>query len=151
MNSIVIGSGFGGIAAALTAEPASVLLTDHDPAATRLARLNARLSGVSSRVRSSALDWNTEHVWPPAYFDCAFAADIIYEPDACVQVAHVLTRSLRPGGRFLLADGQRRIHRPSLEHSLRDAFVPLWDEKVITVKDTLGEESDVVLRAWQKC
>ena len=81
------GLGLGGIAAALTTHAASVLLTDHDPAAARLGRLNARLSGVADRVTSCARDWAALEAWPPTYFDCAIAADIIYEEDACVPMA----------------------------------------------------------------
>ena len=148
------GLGLGGIAAAVRARPSSVLLTDYDPAAARLGRLNARLSGVASRVRSATLDWTSLEEWPVAAFDLAIAADIIYEEEACAKVAAVLSRTLRPGGRFLLADGERRMHRARLrEHLARDnAFVPCGDETHMQVEH-FGDstrESNVVIAAWER-
>ena len=120
------GLGLGGIAAALTASPSTVLCADHDPAAARLCRLNGRLSGVGSVVRSAALDWTaTLDTWPAHAFDCAIAADIIYEEEAVPPIAAVLKHVLRPGARFLLADGEKRRHRASLALALEShgAFV----------------------------
>ena len=120
------GVGLGGIGAALTCSPSSVTLTDLDPAAARLGRFNARLSGVSSLVRYAALDWTELDSWPRRAFDCAIAADVIYEEAACRPIARVLARTLRPGGRFLLADGKGRVNRDRLKSALENdgAFVP---------------------------
>lgn len=144
-DSVVeLGSGLGlaGIAAALTASPSQVLLTDHDPAAVRLGRLSARLSGLTRVVRTAALDWNTFDQWP-THFDVAIAADIIYEREACVPVAALLSHILRPGGRFVIADGERRLHRALLaEHLLADgAFSRLGKETVLEVGENAASSS----------
>lgn len=149
------GLGLGGIAAALTAAPSSVLLTDHDPAAARLGRLNARLSGVASRVRSKPLDWMSVEEWPRSHFDCAFAADIIYEEEAVAPVAKLLAHTLRPGGRFLLADGERRIHRAKFSAALRadGAFKSHGTEELVAVCDDAVADhgsSNVVLSVWER-
>lgn len=143
------GLGLGGIAAALVGSPRHVTLTDHDPAALRLARLSARLSGVSRRVRFAAWDWAHLADWPAQRYDVAIAADIIYEEVACQPVAAVLSRSLRPGGRFLLADGERRIHRGRLREALLadGAFRERGTERVVSVDDGDGR---VVLALYER-
>lgn len=127
------GLGLGGIAAALTANPSRVLVTDHDPASVYLAKLSAKLSGVSRRVlRGAPVDWNRREQWQrhglePGAFDVAIAADIIYEAEACTPVATILAHALRPGGRFLLADSEARVHRRALRDAMTSSgkFVPL--------------------------
>ena len=134
------GLGLSGIAAALCANPKQVFLTDHDPAAVRLARLSAKISGVSTLVRTGEMDWLQREHWAKFEngFDVAIAADVIYEPEAVVPVAKVLAHVLRPGGRFLLADTETRLHRARLRHELEQnrLFRALDEhERIVQVED----------------
>ena len=158
------GLGLGGIASALTANPSQVLLTDYDPAAVRLARMSAKLSRVSHVVRSAPIDWNYRPSWAShglsaASFDVAIAADVIYEPEACAPVAAVLAHALRPGGRFLLADSEPRLHRARLRSELcgDGRFIPLQSEsRVVEVVSSdhgsanANGPSRVVLQSYER-
>lgn len=144
------GLGLGGIATALAARPSRVLVTDYDPAAVYLARLSAKLSGVSRSVlRAAPVDWNEREQWASHglrrdAFDVAIAADIIYEAAACKPVADILAHALRPGGRFLLADGESRLHRAQLRDALleRGRFVALeGSARVLDIEESKGLSS----------
>lgn len=117
---VELGAGLGlpGIAAAITGRPSTVWMTDHDPAAVALAQLSAAANGVEDVCEAHTLDWFDAEAWPERSFDVAIAADVIYEPQACAPIARVLARILRPGGRFVLADGRARPHRAALRAEL---------------------------------
>lgn len=134
-----LGSGVGlaGIAAAVTGAPASVHLTDLDPIAVELSRLNADRSGVGDTCTTAVMDWFDLDAWPESTYDVAIGADILYEPEACDALAAVLARTLRPGGTFLLADGKGRRNRSLLWEGLigGGAFEQVGDERWTNVPD----------------
>lgn len=114
------GLGLAGLAAALAVPDARVTLTDHDPVATALAARSAAANAVADRVDARTLDWTRAGAWEEACATLVLAADVIYEPEAAAHVATVLARTLRPGGRFVLADSETRAHRPVLRERLRE-------------------------------
>ena len=98
-----VGSGVGvsGLGAALAG--AQVLVTDNEPAALRLAAMNARRNGLP--LRAAAADWRA---WPlRARFDLVIGSDVTYEPAAFEALLEVLELSVRPGGEVLLTDPGR--------------------------------------------
>jgi predicted nicotinamide N-methyase len=98
-----VGSGVGisGLGAAIAG--ASVLVTDNEPPALRLALMNARRNRVP--LRAAAADWRA---WPlRGRFDRVIGSDVTYEPLAFDALLEVLDRSLIPGGEVLLSDPGR--------------------------------------------
>jgi predicted nicotinamide N-methyase len=96
-----VGSGVGisGLGAALAG--AKVLVTDNEPAALRLAAMNARRNGM--RLRAAAADWRA---WPlRARFDLAVGSDVTYLPEAFDALLGVLEASA--SGEVLLTDPGR--------------------------------------------
>jgi predicted nicotinamide N-methyase len=102
-TALEVGSGVGisGLGAAVAG--AAVLITDNQPAALRLARMNARRNGVA--IRAAAADWSA---WPiQQRFELVIGSDVTYEPAAFDALLAVLDRSLEPGGEVLLSDPGR--------------------------------------------
>ena len=130
------GLGLAGIAVAMTCAPSSVLLTDIDPLAVALSKESADRSGVGHVCTSAVRSWHDLAAWPPAAFDVAIGADIIYEADVCAPITAVLAHMLKPGGRFILADGKHgRKHRAELRVALLSSgtFRSDGDEQTVTV------------------
>ena len=128
------GLGLAGIAVAMTCAPSSVLLTDIDPLAVALSKESADHSGVGHVCTSAVRSWHELTAWPSATFDVAIGADIIYEPEVCVPITAVLAHTLKPGGRFILADGKHgRKHRAELREALSGTFRSDGDEQTVTV------------------
>lgn len=95
------GVGISGLGAAIAG--ADVLVTDNQPPALRLAKMNARRNRVP--LRAAAADWRA---WPiEARFDLVIGSDVTYEPAAFDALLLVLERALRPGGSVLLTDPGR--------------------------------------------
>ena len=126
--------------------------------------MSAEATGVASVCTSACLDWRDLEAWPVEAFDVALGADVIYEEEAVESLAKVLTRSLRPGGRFLLADGKARRNRNALwKGLLKDgAFAldgePRWESVLEEERDTAFEsvsertrEQPVVLQRFVRC
>jgi predicted nicotinamide N-methyase len=98
-----LGSGVGisGLGAAVAG--ASVLVTDNQPPALRLAMMNARRNGVP--LRAAAADWRA---WPlREQFDRVIGSDVTYEPAAFDALLQVLDWTVQPGGEALLSDPGR--------------------------------------------
>lgn len=95
------GVGISGLGAAIAG--ADVLVTDNQPPALRLAKMNARRN--RAPLRAAAADWRD---WPiRARFDLVIGSDVTYEPAAFEALLRVLDRSLLPGGEALLTDPGR--------------------------------------------
>lgn len=138
------GLGLGGIAAALTRQPARVTLTDHDPVAVELGLASAAANGVRHLVDGAQLDWTRPDEWPADGYSLVIAADVIYEPAAAAHVAEVARRSLRRGGRFVCADLLHRPFRPQLREALlARGFEPSAGEGG-------GEDCRVVQTTWEE-
>ena len=132
------GVGLSGIAAAIGSSPESVLLTDLDPLAVELAQLGAEASGVADVCTCAVRDWHALDTWPEeGGFDVVLGADVIYEPEACDAIAALLTRVLKPGGVFILADGKARRNRALLWEGLLSggAFQKIGEEEWVTVDE----------------
>ncbi|KAJ8904885.1 hypothetical protein NDN08_001399 [Rhodosorus marinus] len=117
-----IGCGLGlcGMAAAL-AGAESVLLSDNDPLAVDVARMNAENNSrilPEATVEHRILDWRAPAAWPRD-FDIVIAADVLYEPSFADDIANLLPLVLKKGGRLLLADPFIRPHREYFLDSLR--------------------------------
>lgn len=98
-----LGSGVGisGLGAATAG--ADVVVTDNQPPALRLARMNARRNDVP--LRAAAADWRA---WPfQERFDLLVGSDVTYEPAAFEALLQVLDLALKPGGEVLLSDPGR--------------------------------------------
>jgi predicted nicotinamide N-methyase len=98
-----LGSGVGisGLGAAVGG--ADVLVTDNQPPALRLARMNARRNDLP--LRATAADWRA---WPfTERFDLLIGSDVTYEPAAFDALLAVLEQSVTPNGRVLLSDPGR--------------------------------------------
>jgi ribosomal protein L11 methyltransferase len=95
------GSGVLGIAAAKRLPAASVVATDIDPIAIDVARANARLNGVGSRLRL-AVATGVDHRLLRGHrgFDLTFA-NILAEP--LIAMAPRLSRLVAPGGSVILS------------------------------------------------
>ena len=150
------GLGLAGIAAAVTGKPRSMLLTDYDPVAVEMSVLNAERCGVREVCSGAALDWLKLDAWPESEFDLVIGADILYEPEMLGPLTAVLTRTIKPGGLFLLADGQWRKQRDEMYERLlaSGAFRREADDEIVTVSnidncmpmDTLGTQQVVLAR-----
>ncbi|MDE8342685.1 MAG: 50S ribosomal protein L11 methyltransferase [Acidocella sp.] len=94
------GSGVLAIAAAKLMKQ-SVLATDIDPRAARVAGSNAKLNGVANQIRSIKADgWMDKRIQRAAPYDLVFA-NILARP-LCA-MAHQLAQNLKPGGIAILA------------------------------------------------
>jgi len=95
------GVGISGLGAAVAG--ANVVVTDNQPPALRLARMNARRNEVP--LRAAAADWRA---WPfRERFDVVIGSDVTYEPAAFDALLAVLNEALAPGGEVLLSDPGR--------------------------------------------
>ncbi|MCX6047553.1 MAG: 50S ribosomal protein L11 methyltransferase, partial [Chloroflexi bacterium] len=83
---------------------ASVWQTDHQSSALNLAMLNAQQNGVAG-IAHFVADWRT---WTHTQsYDLLLGADILYERTLYVDLAHIFSHNLAPGGRLLLSDPGR--------------------------------------------
>jgi predicted nicotinamide N-methyase len=95
------GVGISGLGAAVAG--ADVVVTDNQPPALRLARMNARRNDVP--LRAAAADWRA---WPfRERFNLVVGSDVTYEPAAFDALLGVLDLALAPGGEVLLSDPGR--------------------------------------------
>jgi predicted nicotinamide N-methyase len=95
------GVGVSGLGAALAG--GSVVVTDNQPPALRVAMMNARRNGLP--LRAAVADWRA---WPfRGVFDRIVGSDVTYEPAAFDALLSVLHASLAPGGEALLTDPGR--------------------------------------------
>jgi ribosomal protein L11 methyltransferase len=95
------GSGVLAIAAARVLPGARVLAVDNDPLATGVARANARLNGMSRRVRViDAAGFGHPLLRPARAFDLVLANLL---PGPLIQLAPAMRRALRPGGVAVLS------------------------------------------------
>ncbi len=110
------GAAIAGLGAA--AAGASVLATDNQPAALRLAALNARRNGLAMRVAGA--DWRH---WPISRaFPLVIGSEVTYEPAAYPALLATLAETVAPGGEALLSDPGRL----STEQFLQEAFGAGW-------------------------
>lgn len=116
------GLGLAGIAAA--AAGARVTQTDYEPDALRFAECNARLNlpaGTIARTMAfRTLDWRAPDAYPPV--DRIIGADITYERSLFQPLLRLMGRTLRPGGRAVLADPDRSIGRDFLALARESGF-----------------------------
>ena len=100
-----LGCGVGLVAMAAMRAGFDVLATDYYADALRFTRANAwRALGREPRTR--LVDWRA---LPSdlGQYDLVIAADVLYERPYAQLVSHVLTRTLAPGGRAIVADPGR--------------------------------------------
>jgi len=126
-----MGCGSGVLAIAMAKLwPAAVVAADNDATALRVARRNARINGVASRLRCAASDgYRSAALARRAPFDL-IVANILAEPLAAM--ANDLARHLAPGGAAvlsgLLADQERAVFAPHRDRGLRlEARIVLGD------------------------
>lgn len=119
MPVLELGSGaaIAGIGAAVAG--AAVLATDNQPAALRLARLNARRNDLG--LQATAADWRA---WPLSRaFPLVIGSEVTYEPAAYPALLATLAETVAPGGEALLSDPGRL----STEQFLQEAFSAGWN------------------------
>jgi predicted nicotinamide N-methyase len=142
------GLGLAGITAALTRQPERVLLVDHDPVAVELALASASLNGVRHLCEGATLDWTRLNEWPADSCSLVIGADILYEPEAAPYIAAVAERVLRPGGRFVIADGKHRPFRSKLKERLSAHGFEQVDERPEKI-EWEGVPNNVVIGEYQ--
>ncbi len=112
-----VGTGAGVLAiAAAKASPALVLATDIDPIAVAITRENARLNGVSRRIRALHADGLAHPALRARRFDALFA-NILARP--LVSLAPALSRAAAPGAWLILSGlltGQQRLVLGAYRH-----------------------------------
>ena len=98
---------------------AEVIATDNQPAALRMAALNARRNRLPLRV--VAADWRA---WPiTRRFPLVIGSEVTYEPAAYPALLATLGETVAPGGEALLSDTGRR----STEQFLQEARGAGWN------------------------
>lgn len=102
-----VGSGVGISGLGAAAAGAEVLVTDNEPHALRLAKMNALRNGLA--LRAAAADWRD---WPlRGRFDVVCGSDVTYEPAAFPALLRVLSEAVSADGEVLLTDpGRLYIH-----------------------------------------
>lgn len=110
------GAGLPGLVAAHLG--AKVVAIDHSGLAVALARRNADGNGVTG-IRHVEADWAAFD--PPHPSDLILGSDVLYDRDAHDLVLDLITRSIAPGGRILLADPSRQ-DTPLFVRRLEAAF-----------------------------
>jgi predicted nicotinamide N-methyase len=115
------GTGLAGLTAASFG--ARVLQTDHSPEALALCRRNA----AANAIRGNAIRFGNWTDWSVGGdFPLVIGADVLYEPDLYASLAHVVSRTVAPGGRLLLTD-PGRTHAARFVEDLEKAD---WDVSV---------------------
>ena len=110
------GVGISGLGAA--AAGAEALVTDNEPAALRLAMMNARRNRLP--LRAAAADWRD---WPlQGRFDRVIGSDVTYEPAAFDALLAVLAQSLLPDGEVLLTDPGRMMSTVFQQRAIADGW-----------------------------
>jgi ETFB lysine methyltransferase len=123
-RALELGSGLGSVGMAALRMGWNIQLSDRDPEALDLLRINLARNGLDPR-RALQLDWRDP---PPACFDTILAADILYERSFGEQVARFLTRALAPGGRAFIAEPRRPVAETAIDifaRSFRMRILPL--------------------------
>ena len=100
-----LGCGLGLVGIALARLGWRVEATDFVEDALIFAAHNARLNGVQHNHRVNYLDWRNPVGGP---CECLVGSDIVYEKKNHRYLERILRKMLRPGGRFYLADPQRK-------------------------------------------
>ena len=147
------GSGVGGIVAALATESARVILTDINPAALRLACVNAAAAGVAPTLVegadlagvADAIDLATAN--PPYIVDDSERAyrhgGGMHGCQVALDMARMAVERLAPGGRLILYTGSAIVDGGD---PLRTALAALADEAACALRyreidpDVFGEE-----------
>ena len=149
------GSGAGGVVAARLTEASDIVLTDINPAALRLARLNSAVAGVDARIVSSDILRDVEGnfdlvVANPPYLVDDDRRAYRHGGDALgaglsLRIANEAADRLNPGGRLLLYSASAIVDGVD---GFRSAVVPLLEQKGCSVAyeeidpDVFGEELD---------
>lgn len=119
VDVLELGSGAAIAGLGASAAGATVVATDNQPAALRLAALNTRRNDLSLRVVGA--DWRA---WPLSRsFPLVVGSEVTYEPAAYPSLLATLAETVAPGGEALLSDPGRL----STEQFLQEAFEAGWN------------------------
>lgn len=149
------GSGAGAIVAARAAGATEVVMTDINPAALRLARINAAAAGVEALTVSSDILRDVEGTFDLVVANPPYLVDDdqrVYRhggdalgADLSLRIAREASRRLNPGGRLLLYTASAIVDGFD---GFRSAVVPALQDEACTVTyeeldpDVFGEELD---------
>ena len=149
------GSGAGAIVAARAVGARDIVMTDINPAALRLARINAAAAGVDARTASSDILRDVEGTFDLVVSNPPYLVDDdrrVYRhggdtlgADLSLRIAHESARRLNPGGRLLLYTASAIVDGADI---FRSAVVPLLQSEDCAVTyeeidpDVFGEELD---------
>ena len=118
VDALELGSGAAIAGLGAAAAGAKVLATDNQPAALRLAALNARRNDLPLRVAGA--DWRAWTV--SRTFPLVIGSEVTYEPAAYPALLATLAETVAPGGEALLSDPGRL----STEQFLQEASSAGW-------------------------
>lgn len=114
LRVLELGSGLGlsGLALAKLKPNIFVDLTDFNADVVRNCAFNIELNGMTDTCRSFELDWKSlpEQVEDDCKYDVIFGTDIVCQPEDGLDIAHVLKKYLKHGGRaiFILGSEESR-------------------------------------------
>ncbi len=123
-KALELGCGLGRLGMAALRMGWDLQLSDRDPEALALLRINLERNGLSPN-RALRLDWRES---APERFDTILAADILYEQIFTDQIAAFLKDALNPGGRAFIAEPWRPVAEPAVAafaRSFRMRMIPL--------------------------
>ncbi len=103
---IELGCGLALPSLALRSKNIDVLATDHNEDGLMFARANAQRNGLGE-LPVQLLDWRDLKALTKR-FDIAIASDVLYEQRNASALIDLLSRNLKPEGKFILADPGRR-------------------------------------------
>jgi predicted nicotinamide N-methyase len=113
-----LGSGVAIAGLGAAARGARLVATDNQPAALRIAALNARRNGLP--LQAVGADWRA---WPLSRtFPLVIGSEVTYQPEAYPSLLSTLAETVAPGGQALLSDPGRL----STEQFLQEASDAGW-------------------------
>lgn len=124
-----IGAGVGVISVVLAANGFYSLATDYDEDALEFCLLNGTLNESGENLQTAFLDWRKPTI--NQQFDYIVGSDIVYEVRNMLPILDVVSKNLKPGGKFYFSDPGRRPMEHLKRLILETDFTmkPLYSER----------------------